>query len=84
MQGMPSALLGSACPHHILVYLRTPAQGICVKVYDAISGKCISTISPSSTKEKLALEDVLSLRFNDELGEFYTGNEKGRAYVWTN
>ncbi len=39
---------------------------------------------PGNMKERLALEDVTALFYNEERNEIYTGNKDGKVHIWTN
>ena len=39
---------------------------------------------PGNMKERMALEDVTALFYNEERNEIYTGNKDGKVHIWSN
>mmetsp|Transcript_9688 Transcript_9688/g.22379 ORF Transcript_9688/g.22379 Transcript_9688/m.22379 type:complete len:429 (+) Transcript_9688:245-1531(+) len=57
-----------------------------INVSSILNGGALARIRarPGNMKERLALEDVTALFYNEERNEIYTGNKDGKVHIWTN
>ncbi len=57
-----------------------------INVSNILNGSCVARIKtrPGNAKDRLALEDVTALFYNEERNEIYTGNKDGKVHVWSN
>uniref|UniRef100_A0A6T8IRM7 Uncharacterized protein n=2 Tax=Hemiselmis TaxID=77924 RepID=A0A6T8IRM7_HEMAN len=57
-----------------------------INVSNILNGSCVARvrIRQGNIKDRMALEDVTALFYNEERNEIYTGNRDGKVHVWSN
>jgi hypothetical protein len=57
-----------------------------INVSNILNGSCVARIKtrPGNMRDRMALEDVTALFYNEERNEIYTGNKDGKVHVWSN
>lgn len=55
-----------------------------INVSNILNGSCVARIKTKQAADRMALEDVTALFYNEERNEIYTGNKDGKVHVWSN
>lgn len=55
-----------------------------INVSNILNGSSVARITTKHLQDRMAIEDVTALFYNEERNEIYTGNKDGKVHVWSN